>query len=249
VRARAWLAAGLLAAPGSAAATWSIAAVDPVTREVGVAGASCIGGVEVIVGLMPGHGAVAAQAFSHRGGRDLALARLGEDTRPAAIVAELAGDDFDAPLFFPLHRLRQYGVVALGHDAPATYTGRWTVGWAGARTGHGVAAQGNMLRGPEVVDAALAAFEAARDCALPARLLLALEAGGARGGDRRCAREQAALSAVLGVAAPGERPGAPGLWLVVPEQKRGGANPIALLRAEFDARAQATACAARVPVP
>jgi hypothetical protein len=142
----------------------------------------------------------------------------------------------DAPFFLPLYRLRQYGVVALGHEeASRTYTGTWTIGWAGAATGRGVAVQGNLLRGPEVVATALAAFEAKPGCALAERLLLALEAGAARGGDRRCAPEQAALSAVLAVAGPGDPPGAPGLWLVAPDQEKGGANPVAWLRGAFDA--------------
>ena len=53
-----------LCAPGSASATWSIVAVDPETREVGIAVASCIGGVEVTAGIAPGKGVVTAQAMT-----------------------------------------------------------------------------------------------------------------------------------------------------------------------------------------
>ena len=61
----------------------------------------------------------------------------------------------------------------------------------------------------------------------------ALEAGAAAGGDRRCSREQTALSAFLIVAREDDAADAPGLSLVVPDQPEGGANPVSLLREMF----------------
>jgi len=136
--------------------------------------------------------------------------------------------------FEPSHRLRQYGVAALGFDG-ASYTGAWTIGWAGSRTGPGVAAQGNMLVGPEVVEASFRAFQASAGCWLGDRLLRALEAGAVPGGDRRCEPGQAALSAFVMLARPGDRPEAPFLWLTAPEQRKGGRNPVALLRRTYEA--------------
>jgi uncharacterized Ntn-hydrolase superfamily protein len=229
------LAAGLLGlalalAPAPARATWSIVAVDPATRVVGVAGASCIGGVEVIGRVVPGRGAVAAQAIANLAGRDRAAQRLAEGATPAEIVAELTRRRFDG-WQLPLYRARQYGIAALGAPA-AAYTGAWTIPWRGDRVAEGVAVQGNLLRGPAVVRDALTAFERSAGRALGERLLRALEAGAAAGGDRRCAPEQAALSAFLLVAAPQDREDAPTLRLVVHDE---AASPVAALRREYDA--------------
>jgi uncharacterized Ntn-hydrolase superfamily protein len=65
-----------------------------------------------------------------------------------------------------------------------THTGSEASDWAGHRTGRHVSAQGNILTGPEVVEAMMAAFEATEGH-LSFRLLAALEAGQAAGGDRR----------------------------------------------------------------
>src|SRR5690606_17947911 len=183
----------LAAAPAPARATWSIVAVDRATRAVGVAGASCYPRTEEIARVVPGRGAVAAQSMVNVDGRERAAARLREGLRPDAILAELRDRRFDG-WRLPLHRLRQYGIASL--DAPAaSYTGAWALPWAGAAQGDGVAVQGNLLRGPQVVRATLAAFAAsaaacgapapARSeappacCALAERLLRALEAGAA----------------------------------------------------------------------
>jgi uncharacterized Ntn-hydrolase superfamily protein len=227
---------GLFAAlaPATADATWSIVAVDAATREVGVAGASCIGQLQVIARVVPGRGAVAAQALWNLDGRDLAARELAAGTRPAEIVTMLTRRSFDG-WQLPRHRLRQYGIAALGAPA-ASYTGKWTIPWTGAAQAEGVTVQGNLLRGPEVVRDALAAFVASdAACGLGERLLRALEAGAAAGGDRRCSPEQAALSAFVEIARPGDAEGASTLRLVVPRVEKGGANPVEQLRHELDA--------------
>lgn len=222
------------AAAPAARATWSIVAVDPSTREVGVAGASCHPDVQVIGRVVPGKGAVAAQAVSNLDGRDRAAERLAEGARPDEILAELTRRRFDG-WQLPLHRFRQYGIAALGAP-PASYTGAWTFPWRGAAQADGVTVQGNLLRGPAVVREALAAFEESGfRCALGERLLRALEAGGVAGGDRRCSAEQTALSAFLIVARPGDLEDAPTVRLVVPARQRGGPNPVEQLRHDYDA--------------
>lgn len=227
---------GLALWPAVAGATWSIVAVDPRTREVGVAVASCVDApygetlLPFVAGLAPGHGALAAQALFDASLRDEALARLGRGAAPQAVLdAVVAGDSAFAT--------RQYGVVTIELGA-AAFTGAQTHAWAGHRQSRDVTVQGNILRGPEVVEHALAAFVATSPACpwtLADRLLLALEAGAARGGDARCSRDQAALAASLQVAAPGDDPSAPSLDLRVPSQAHGGAAPVALLRAEYDA--------------
>ncbi len=225
--------------PGAARATWSVVAVDPRTREVGISGASCIGGVEIIGGLAPGRGAVAAQSFTSLRGRYEAIEMLRRGESPRAIVARLGDPDFDSPFGLPLYELRQYGVAALGFEsAPAAYTGSWAIPWRGDAQGRGVSVQGNMLYGGDVVERARAAFEAdVPGCraTLADRLVAALEAGAEASGDRRCSREQTALSAFVAVARPDDDERKPTLEIVVPEQESGGDNPVALLRARYDA--------------
>jgi uncharacterized Ntn-hydrolase superfamily protein len=190
--------------------------------------------VHVIGRVVPGRGAVAAQALANLEGRDRAAQRLAEGARPEEILVELRRRGFDK-WQLPLHRFRQYGIAALGAPA-ASYTGSWTIDWRGAAQAEGVTVQGNLLRGPAVVRDALAAFEeSGADCALGERLLRALEAGAAAGGDRRCSPEQTALSAFLLVARPGDLEEAPTLRLVVPTREKGGANPVEQLRHEYDA--------------
>jgi uncharacterized Ntn-hydrolase superfamily protein len=212
------LLATFLLAAAPAGATWSIVAVDPETREVGVAGASCIVGAEVLAKLVPGHGAVAAQAIPNLAARDELAALVARGESPFAAIEAVTGSGFDEVLGVPAVALRQYGVAALGFENdPANYTGSWTMSWSGARTGFGVTVQGNMLRGAKVVEDALWAFEEEkRGCTrrLSDRLMDALEAGARAGGDRRCTPELAALSAFLFVAKPDDAPDAPSLSLV-----------------------------------
>jgi uncharacterized Ntn-hydrolase superfamily protein len=76
----------------------------------------------------------------------------------------------------------------------ATYSGPGCLPWAGGRAGKGFAAQGNILTGPEVIEAVVSAFEGAPGD-LPERLLTGLLAGDRAGGDRR-GRQRAALLVV-----------------------------------------------------
>jgi len=85
---------------------------------------------------------------------------------------------------------RQLGVVD-GKGRGATFTGDACMDWAGGRAGDGYAAQGNILTGAAVVDALAETFESTEG-PLAERLLAALAAGDAAGGDRR-GRQSAAL--------------------------------------------------------
>jgi uncharacterized Ntn-hydrolase superfamily protein len=221
VRRRAlWLAIVSILWQREAGATWSIVAVDPATREVGVAGASCIGNVQMIGGLAPRRGAIAAQAMGNFEGRDRGVELLAGGASPQAVIEAIASARFDSFAGIDTSRLRQYGVAALGfEDAPAAFTGSWTFDWQGHQLGPGVSVQGNLLAGPAVVGRALTAFTARPPAGadrLADRLLRALEAGADAGGDGRCLPEQAALSAFLMVAAPGDAPGSPSLRLIFP---------------------------------
>jgi uncharacterized Ntn-hydrolase superfamily protein len=167
--------------------TFSIVACDAHARQLGVAVASKFLAVGAVVPYLEAEiGAVATQALSNtRYGPDgLAQMRAGASAREAldALLAADAGRDD-----------RQAGIVdARGRSA--THTGQRCMPWAGGRTGPSYAAQGNILTGPDVVDAMAETFEASSG-ALADRLLLSLAAGDAAGGDRR-GRQSAALVVV-----------------------------------------------------
>jgi uncharacterized Ntn-hydrolase superfamily protein len=221
--------------PATAGATWSIVGVDPETGEVGVAVASCVQApfgstiLPQVAGLAPGIGALAAQAQFSQQTRDHALDLLAQGLEPQAILDMVVAADFGSAS-------RQYGVVTLDGQT-ATWTGSSALAWAGALQGDHVTAQGNILYGLEVVADALATFEAdSRTCpfTLADRLMAALEAGAAKGGDNRCSEEQSALAAVIMVAKPSDEMDAPHLDLRIPSQPAGGDNPVELLRALYD---------------
>jgi uncharacterized Ntn-hydrolase superfamily protein len=127
---------------------------------------------------------VATQSFA-----DVTFGPRGLDAMAAgmlpgeALEALLRGDQ--------QRRQRQVGLVNAAGVA-ATFTGGDCIDWAEGLSGDGWAAQGNVLVGPEVVDAMAASFEASSGEPLARRLLTALAAGDAKGGDRR-GRQSAAI--------------------------------------------------------
>jgi uncharacterized Ntn-hydrolase superfamily protein len=170
--------------------TFSI--VGQVGEGFGVAVASKFPFVGAVVPeVRPGVGAVATQAMARVGYRAVALDALasGHDAA-AAVVACTSPDEERAH--------RQLGIVGL--DSQATFTGDSCMDWAGGVSGRestgGYAIQGNILTGPEVVAAMESAWLGAAGASLTDRLVAALLAGDAAGGDSR-GRQGAALYAVL----------------------------------------------------
>jgi uncharacterized Ntn-hydrolase superfamily protein len=158
--------------------TWSIIAKDPETGAFGVAvttkffavGALCPYGAAQI-------GALATQAlvnplYGHDGMRLLAEGRSAED-----IVAILTAGD-------PGREVRQLHVIDR-EGRTAAHTGRECVDWCGHLTDEGVSVAGNMLAGPAVIEATLDTFKTRGDLPFSERLLAALDAGQAEGGDKR----------------------------------------------------------------
>jgi len=168
-------------------ATFSIVGFDPNTKELGIAVQSKFIAVGAVVPwAKAGVGAIATQSYANTKYGPLGLKYLAQGLRPKQVIEKLTADDSSAPR-------RQVGIVdAAGR--PATFTGRKCNAWAGGRTGKNYTVQGNILTGPEVVDAMAEAFEKAEG-ELGARLITALEAGQAAGGDRR-GRQSAALFVV-----------------------------------------------------
>jgi uncharacterized Ntn-hydrolase superfamily protein len=174
--------------------TFSIVAADPKTGEVGCAVQSryfAIGAVTPWV--RAGVGAVATQAMGvvARNG-ERALAALANGSDPASALAQALADD-------PDREIRQLAAVAPDGRA-AAFTGRGCVEWAGHVVEDGFTVQGNMLAGGDVLAAMRDAFLHSAS-ALPERLLAALEAAQAAGGDRRGQQAAALVVERLGAAA------------------------------------------------
>src|ERR671914_978675 len=167
--------------------TFSIVAWDPraePSAEWGVAVASkflAVGSVVPWVGA--GAGAIATQAYANLSYGREGLERLATGMSAADVVAALPEADEG-------RARRQVGVVDARGGAH-NFTGEECFEWAGGKTGEGYCCQGNILTGPEVVDDMATAFEAASGD-LATRLIEALAAGDAAGGDRR-GRQSAAL--------------------------------------------------------
>lgn len=168
--------------------TFSIVARDGDALGVAVASKFLAVG-SIVPGVRPAVGAVATQAMARYAYRAELLHALeaGVNASQAladAVAADSGRDD------------RQVGVV--GADGAATHTGSDCMPWAGGRTGGDAstayAIQGNILAGPEVVEEMERAWLESDGRPLDERLLAALLAGDAAGGDSR-GRQSAALVA------------------------------------------------------
>ncbi len=217
----------LISLPRAAHATWSITAVDTATEEVGVVGATCGPFVWGIARVVPGQGSVAAQYDTWGKARDEAAALLEKGETPEDVIAAVTAADFDNDATW-----RQYGVVSLD-AAPAVFTGDDVETPFLALAGDSFSAQGNTLASEDVVQAAYDSYLDSQDLDLAERLLLALEAGAAQGGDKRCEPEHGAKSAFLYVADPGDEPKSPRVELKVSSMFNGD-PAVQRLRADYE---------------
>lgn len=178
--------------PWPPVATFSVVGYDPDTGEVGVAVQSRVFSVgNGVVWGKADVGVVATQAVVDVSYGPRALELLEEGLTPEQVVQRILDEDTDPrPEDWP-EAGRQFSVMD-AHGNVATHTGPEAPEWAGHRIGHYVSAQGNILAGPEVVDGMVEAFESTEGH-LSFRLLAALEAGQAAGGDRRGMQSAAML--------------------------------------------------------
>ena len=169
-------------------ATYSIVGCDLEARQWGVAVQSKFLAVgSVVPWAEPEVGAIATQAYANpRYGPD-GLALLREGLSAGEVVERLTGEDGGRDE-------RQLGVVDAS-GASAAWTGSGCLDWAGNRTGESYSAQGNILVSGETVDALADTFEANSGRPLAERLLEALAAAQAAGGDSR-GQQSAALLVV-----------------------------------------------------
>lgn len=167
--------------------TFSIVAFDPETGDLGVAVESKFFAVGPVVPFAAaGVGAVATQSYANTSYGPHGLEMMREGMAAAEVIAALTESDEGRDV-------RQVGVVD-AQGTSATFTGESCLAWAGGRAGPGYAVQGNILAGPAVVTAMAEAFEAT-DGDLATRMVVALAAGQAAGGDAR-GRQSAALLVV-----------------------------------------------------
>ena len=176
--------------------TFSLCAIDPAT---GQSGASVTTRVPFVGRAVPhvraGVGAVCTQASTvvEYGPRGLDL--LAKGVEPAAVLQQLLADDQQ-------RESRQVGVIDM-RGRSAAHTGKQNGNWAGSRQGLNYTVQANIMVGPEVVEAVARTFEASEGTGMPLaeRMILAMEAGYAKGGDRRWGNLQ---SAAIKVADPND---------------------------------------------
>ena len=160
--------------------TFSIAAIDPRTGEVGVAvttRVACVG--NGVPWVRKGVGAVATQANTRTEYGNELLDALAKGEAPDAALKRLLAADSG-------FQVRQIGVISIDGRS-AQHTGTGPNAWAGHRAGKNYVTQGNILVGPEVIEAVAKSFEASEGTPmhLADRLIAAINAGFVLGGDKR----------------------------------------------------------------
>jgi uncharacterized Ntn-hydrolase superfamily protein len=164
--------------------TWSILVRDPATGALGAAVATRFFAVGALaIHAEGGVAALATQALINPMYAAHGMARLRAGEPPASVAAALLAEDAGRD-HRQLHMIDAQGRIA-------QYTGRDCVSWCGLVRGTDVSVAGNMLVGAAVVECTLEAYQRASGT-LAERLLGALEAGEAAGGDKR-GKQSAAL--------------------------------------------------------
>lgn len=158
--------------------TFSLIARCPQTGQFGVAAATALPAVgKLLTHAVAGVGAVATQARlnPYLGIDGLRLLQNGRSAREVQEIL-VSGD--------PCAGSRQFAVIDRAGDT-AAWTGSQCIDWAGHREHDGFSVQGNRLAGQAVLDAAAEAFRSSVTKSLDERMMEALEAGDAAGGDTK----------------------------------------------------------------
>src|SRR6201996_3359704 len=165
--------------------TWYIVAHDPASSAFAVEVATKAFALRASCPFVrSGVGAVSTQSFTNRYLGPAILDAMARGLPPdAAIEGALAGDAGRG--------IRQVHAVDR-HGRTAAWTGQNCVEWCGSVTAPGISVAGNMLAGEPTIAETLAAWQVSPGPDLPERLMLAMEAGEAAGGDRR-GRQSAAM--------------------------------------------------------
>ena len=165
--------------------TWSIIAKDNATGQIGIAVATKFFAVGALVPhIAPGIGGIATQALVNPYYGIDGIRMLREGGSPQEIVNRLTGAD-DGRESRQLHILDAAGRIA-------AFTGKDCVDWCGHLAGDGFSIAGNMLAGADVLEETAKTYLAGESMPFARRLIAAMRAGEAAGGDRR-GRQSAAL--------------------------------------------------------
>src|SRR3954470_7011479 len=176
--------------------TFSLCAIDPATGQSGAAVTTRVPFVgRAVPHVRAGVGAVCTQASTKVEYGQQGLDLLAKGIEPTAVLQQLLADDQQ-------RESRQVGVIDM-KGRSAAHTGKQNGNWAGSRQGLNYTVQANIMVGPEVVDAVATTFESSERSGMPLaeRMILAMEAGYAKGGDRRWGNLQ---SAAIKVADPND---------------------------------------------
>jgi uncharacterized Ntn-hydrolase superfamily protein len=210
--------------------TFSIAAIDSRTGEVGVAVTTrvpCVG--NGVPWVRVGVGAVATQANTRTEYGNELLDALAKGEAPDAALRRLLAADTGA-------QSRQIGVIDV-KGRSAQHTGTQPQPWAGHRAGPNYVTQGNILVGPQVLEAVARSFEASEGQPrhLADRLIDAIAAGHALGGDQRHGLRQSA-AVIVADPRPGHSRRTDGLSANISVCEN--PDPVAELRRIYDAISQ-----------
>jgi uncharacterized Ntn-hydrolase superfamily protein len=165
--------------------TWSIIARDTKTGQFGIAAATRFFAVGARVPyIAAGIGAIATQALVNQYYGIDGLKLLRDGRSPSEIIATLVAADSG-------HASRQLHLMDAGGRV-AAYTGPECVDWCGHIEGDGFSIAGNMLAGAQVLDDTASAYAEHKTLPFAQRLIAAMVAGEAAGGDKR-GKQSAAL--------------------------------------------------------
>jgi uncharacterized Ntn-hydrolase superfamily protein len=223
--------------------TFSIIAVDPVTGEVGSAGASCVTGIgsggiiDIITDIIPGRGGVNSQAYVCIPNINLqnAITRMDMGDSPSEVIDWLINNDACSSQGFN-PQFRQYGVADFdmsGNPRTAGFTGTMTDDYKEDRQGATYSIQGNILLDQSVIDNMEDNFNATSGT-LADKLMAALQGANFPGADQRCLTAgTSSTTAYLLVYKHDDDPNDPYLRLNVGEQPP-GTEPISILQQLYD---------------
>jgi len=178
--------------------TFSICAIDPATGQSGAAVTTRVPFVgRAVPHVRAGVGAVCTQASTvvEYGPRGLDMLEKGIEPKDA--LEQLLAND-------AMRETRQVGIIDM-KGRTAAHTGKQNGNWAGSKQGVNYTTQANIMVGPEVLDAVAASMDATAGTGMPLaeRMILALEAGYAKGGDRRWGNLQSAAIKIADPNNPG----------------------------------------------
>lgn len=173
--------------------TFSLIARDPETGYLGIAVASRFFAVGAVIPFITPFGAISTQALVNPqwGVEGVKLLEKGE--APDAVLTQLKARDNG-------HSQRQVHVMSKTGTS-ARYTGAQCIDWAGHKSAQNISLAGNMLAGANVLEDMLACYRDHADRPFAERMLGAMEAGEAAGGDKR-GRQSASLTIHRGEAFP-----------------------------------------------